>query len=160
MSLEDCVYIATELDVKDTLRRFVKLSDEDIELKQSESNDGTELLSGIKPNQYTLHALDFEPEDQSIIAEWLGIIPTVQLIFRLNKWRNTNKIQDDILRTTLKVIDNSSWDIALLEGCDDPVLLRKSGHLILQRDHGFWTSDRLKIITTSYSVEELKLYGA
>ena len=60
-----------------------------------------------------------------------------------------------IVTTSLHVLEQGFFDAALLFNGESPVLLRRSGKLILNKSKGFWRPCMLSLIKTPYTLEDL-----
>lgn len=152
MSIENCLSVASELSPNMVLDHLVRLSSGELKIQQ----DTPGRIYAIELDAYRLDALDVDAEDQATMSSWLDILPSVELIFTLDKRKDIEGIHSEILDLTLKFAKEFGWDFALLLSCDEPVLIRKSGSLLLQENHEFWTSERLKTISAPYTFKELK----
>jgi len=60
-----------------------------------------------------------------------------------------------IVTTSLHVLEQGSFDAALLFNGESPVLLRRSGKLILNKSKGFWRPCMLSLVKTPHTLEDL-----
>lgn len=60
-----------------------------------------------------------------------------------------------IVTTSLRVLEQGSFDAVLLFNGESPVLLRRSGRLILNKSKGFWRPPMLSLVKAPYAMEDL-----
>jgi hypothetical protein len=143
--IEDCLYLGADVLPKQVLEMFMDNTGR--EIKHSENV----FSSGID-NLFIVDARLIDEEGKRFAPGVLLFEPNVRLYFVLKKGNDPVKAQETIFSLLLNVIQKTNWDIALLHGCDDLVLVRRSGKLNLQQGNEFWTSDRLKLIPVPYQM--------
>lgn len=89
------------------------------------------------------------------IADEFGFVPAVQVSFRLHKEGDTDAARLRIVRACLALLALGSGDAVWLFNGDHVVLLRKGGELRLNRDLGFWTAERLALVSLPYRLDSI-----
>jgi hypothetical protein len=79
---------------------------------------------------------------RDLIRDELGFAPTVSIVCTIDKEMATEAI-DMMIADVIKLLDLGPGDTLLVMSGDRPILARKGGQIILNKDfYDFWTDDR------------------
>jgi hypothetical protein len=98
-----------------------------------------------KPSDLTLEVIEDE----------FDFVPYVQVRFRLDGNGDTDTARMRIARACVTLLRFGAGDAVLLFNGERVVLLRKNGQLVLNRDLGFWTDERLALVTLPYRLDSI-----
>jgi hypothetical protein len=96
-----------------------------------------------------------KPSDLTVevIKDEFGFVPHVQVWFRLHGDGDTDAARLRIVYACMALLQLGSGDAVSLFNGDQVVLLRQNGQLVLNRDLGFWTDERLALVTLPYRLD-------
>lgn len=93
------------------------------------------------------------PQPWNAIVNDLGIVPTVDVGFRLGKENESSDQQDDMIRIVAPLLDRVDGDVVLHFQFEEVWLLRRGGELTLHKDDDLWRPARLAIVSQPYGRE-------
>lgn len=152
MSMHDALYLNSTLGIEGTLRKFAELLDDPDEVYVERDYHNAKFW---RPEAFLATAFAEHPSSADSITDNLGIIPNVRIIFRLNKWGEWDAIREGILKSTLHLVQNTDWDMALRQYDSKIILLRRSGKVLVKKGYDFWTEERLELLTIPYEIAEI-----
>ncbi|OGS19039.1 MAG: hypothetical protein A2219_08240 [Elusimicrobia bacterium RIFOXYA2_FULL_50_26] len=126
-----------------------------------------ELISGVAgmlpegeslsaPGLVSVSAFTEKPLGRSVIEDNFQFTPTAFLLFRLDKFEDTEHGVLLTLRSSIKILNNSAADAVLLFNGEDVVFARLKGKLILNSSWDFWLPERLSEITLPHEMGEIR----
>jgi len=151
MALEYALYIQTELHSKQVLELIFTGIGVDALIRRSNkrgvfiSTDASGLLTC---------AYRFKDGALSYIAADLGIVPSMLILFRLDKFKDVEAQKNVLLRATIELLRQVEGDAALLFNGEVVWLLRKRGELILNSGIALLKPDYLVLVTLPYKMKD------
>ena len=123
----------------------------------------TREVTGAKGPHFTADTWTFSAPAFFVehLKESVGFVPTVTMVFSLDKYYpNSHEIETNIIRGTLALLKQTSWDM-VLEFHDSTIsmLLRRAGRLFLNDSKELWTPERLKLIDMDYEFKQILPIG-
>src|SRR5262249_50375552 len=97
-----------------------------------------------------VYCLEENPIGKSVIEVAFGFSPSVCVLFRLEKFEDSEVGVITVLRVTIELFRHLSGDAVLLFNGEHVLLLRIRGRLFLNTGRGFWSPSRLHEVTLPY----------
>ena len=141
MALEYILRIATDLKPPQVLDFLARTLQFEVEPDFSLSGPGLTIAASAESKV-----------GQSVIGEAFNFTPTVRVIFRLDKFNDTDSGKLSLLRGTLELVRQLRSELVLLFNGEDVVLLHAKGRLVLNEQSGFWTTEHLVQIDLPYEL--------
>ena len=150
MAIFDKLYLTTDLSEEQSLTLFFQCLGFEADVSYHEQDLSNPFAEARKPDSFVAYAKRLKAE--SYKPTELGINPTVAIDFRLQKWHIA---QEEIMNATNRLLERTNWDIALVHGDSVVILVRKERNLILNKNSGFWTPERIAMISLPFEFQEM-----
>jgi hypothetical protein len=152
MALEYTLYLTTNLKPEQVLQLALKGIGVDPQIDQSDKLDV--LLSTSAPG-LTIYAYNTGAERRSFFRDELGVEPSINILFRLDKFNDTETQTIALLKATFEVLRNTLDDALLIFNGEVVWLVRSSGKLKLNNNLAIWSSNLPALNIGSYEMEDI-----
>lgn len=152
MALEYALDIGAELEPQQVLElMFTRLSIEP-HIYQS---DNMGVIVSTAGSGFTTYSSILSDLQASLLKEELNIDCNIHIVFRLDKFEDRKIAKTNLLQLTIGLLQQTQGDAALLFNGEQPLFIRSSERLTLNKSTDFWTSYYSNIVTIPYEMKDI-----
>jgi hypothetical protein len=151
MSIQDTLYLVTELNEFESLKVFLNADIPDTDIKTLGSENYP--IRYVETPYYDIEAEKADDWIQSMVYEGHGIKPDIRLYIDYRQ-AHLREGSNEVLAKTARLLNELEGDMVLTSTTYAWMLIRKDGHIRIRAEA--WTPDLRKLITLPHELVEVE----